>query len=91
MTDSVPYLQNDSAGDFQHSKQCKYKEIYFSKFSEDNKRKQTSLLVKVKSRCFFLFPAARSRSNNSSTEYRTELRLGQRHPYLFIIYNESIS
>ena len=29
-------------------------------------------------------------SNNSSTEYRTDLRLGQ-SPYLFIIYNVSIS
>ena len=37
-----PYLQNDSAGDFQHSKQCKYKEKYLSKFSNVHKRKQTS-------------------------------------------------
>ena len=55
---AVPHLQNDSHGDFQHSKQCKYKEKYLSKFSNVHKRKQTSLLAKVNSRCFFLFPAA---------------------------------
>ena len=55
---AVPYLQNDSAGDFQHSKQCKYKDKYLSKFSNVHKRKQTSLLAKVNSRFFFLFPAA---------------------------------
>ena len=42
-----------SCGDFQHSKQCKYKEKYLSKFSKAHKRKQTSLLAKVNSRCFF--------------------------------------
>ena len=47
---AVPHLQNDS---FQHSKQCKYKEKYLSKFSNVHKRKQTSLLAKVNSRCFF--------------------------------------
>ena len=110
---AVPYLQNDSSGDFQHSKQCKYKEMYFSRFSKDHKGKQTSLLAKVNSRCFFLFPAAMfvplrktqiwclhtklykfvwniMMSNNSSTEYRTDLRLGQ-SPYLFIVYSVSIS
>ena len=46
-------FKNDSSGDFLHSKQCKYKEIYFSKFSKVHKRKPTSLLAKVKSRCFF--------------------------------------
>ena len=55
---AVPHLQNDSYGDFQHSKQCKYKEKYLSKFSNVHKRKQTSLLAKVNSRYFFLFPAA---------------------------------
>ena len=55
---AVPYLQNDSAGDFQHSKQCKYKEKYLSKFSNVHKRKQTSLLAKVNTICFFLFQAA---------------------------------
>ena len=55
---AVPHLQNDSYGDFQHSKQCKYKEKYLSKFSNVHKRKQTSLLAKVNDRCFFLFPAA---------------------------------
>ena len=38
---AVPYLQNDSSGNFQHSKQCKYKEKYLSKFSKGHKRKQT--------------------------------------------------
>ena len=55
---AVPHLQNDSYGDFQHSKQCKYKEKYLSKFSNVHKRKQTSLLAKVNDRCFFLFPDA---------------------------------
>ena len=55
---AVPHLQNDSYGDFQHSKQCKYKEKYLSKFSNVHKWKQTSLLAKVNDRCFFLFPAA---------------------------------
>ena len=55
---AVPHLQNNSYGDFQHSKQCKYKEKYLSKFSNVHKRKQTSLLAKVNSRCFLLFPAA---------------------------------
>ena len=55
---AVPHLQNDSYGDFQHSKQCKYQEKYLSKFSNVHKIKQTSLLAKVNSRCFFLFPAA---------------------------------
>ena len=55
---AVPHLQNDSYGDFQHSKECKYMEKYLSKFSNVHKRKQTSLLAKVNSRCFFLFPAA---------------------------------
>ena len=55
---AVSHLQNDSYGDFQHSKQCKYKEKYLSKFSNVHKRKQTSLLAKVNDRCFFLFPAA---------------------------------
>ena len=50
---AVPHLQNNSYGDFQHSKQCKYKEKYLSKFSNVHKRKQTSLLAKVNSRCFF--------------------------------------
>ena len=45
-------------GDFQHSKQCKYKEKYLSKFSNVHKRKETSLLAKVNDRCFFLFLAA---------------------------------
>ena len=49
---AVPHLQNDSYGDIQHSKQCKYKEKYLSKFSNVHKRKQTSLLAKVNSRCF---------------------------------------
>ena len=83
------------------------------RFSKVHKRKQTSLLAKVNSRCFFLFPATmfvslRSRtqiwrlhndlyklvwnimSNNSSTEYRTDLRLGQ-STYLFIVFNVPIS
>ena len=50
---SCSVLQNDSSRDFQHSKQCKYKEKYLSKFSKAHKRKQTSLLAKVNSRCFF--------------------------------------
>ena len=109
---SCSVLQNDCSRDFQHSKQCKYKEKYLSKFSKAHKRKQTSLLAKVNSRCFFLFPAAmlvslgrapawrlhtklykfvwNIMSNNSSTENRTDLRLGQ-SPYLFIVYNVSIS
>ena len=109
---SCSEFQNDSSRDFQHSKQCKYKEKYLSKFSKAHKRKQTSLLAKVNSRCFFLFPAAmlvslgraptwrlhtklykfvwNIMSNNSSTENRTDLRLGQ-SPYLFIVYNVSIS
>ena len=45
---AVPHIQNDSYGDFQHSKQCKYKEKYLSKFSNVHKRKQTSLLAKVR-------------------------------------------
>ena len=49
---AVPHLQNDSYGDFQPSKQCKYKEKYLSKFSNVHKRKQTSLLAKVNPRCF---------------------------------------
>ena len=52
---AVPHLQNDSYGDFQHSKQCKYKEKYLSKFSNAHKRKQTSLLAKVNSRFFSYF------------------------------------
>ena len=108
---SCSVLQNDSSRDFQHSKQCKYKEKYLSKFSKAHKRKQTSLLAKVNSRCFFPIsvrhvslgraPAWRLHtklykfvwnimSNNSSTENRTDLRLGQ-SPYLFIVYNVSIS
>ena len=55
---AVSCLQNDSAGDFRHSKQCKYKEKHLSKFRNIHKRKQTSLLAKVNSRCFLLFPAA---------------------------------
>ena len=59
MAELFLYLQNDSAGDFQHSKQCKYKEKYLSKLSNVHKREQTSLLAKMNSRCFFfLFPAA---------------------------------
>ena len=92
---SCSVLQNDSSRDFQHSKQCKYKEEYLSKFSKAHKRKQTYLLAKVNSRCFFFqFPATMlmslRMSNNSSTENRTDLRLGQ-SPYLFIVYNVSIS
>ena len=49
----MPVVQNDSSRDFQHSKQCKYKEKYLSKFSKAHKKKQTSLLAKVNSRCFF--------------------------------------
>ena len=53
------------------------------------REEQTSLLAKVNSRCFVIFPAAmlvhtklykfvwNIMSNNSSTEYRTDLRLGQ--------------
>ena len=52
---AVSHLQNDSYGDFQHSKQCKYKEKYLSKFSNVHKRKQTSLLAKVNDRCFSNF------------------------------------
>ena len=104
---SCSVLQNDSSRDFQHSKQCKYKEKYLSKFSKAPKRKQTSLLSKVNSRCFFPISGLRRApawrlhtklykfvwnimSNNSSTENRTDLRLGQ-SPYLFIVYNMSIS
>ena len=109
---SCSVLQNNSSRDFQHSKPCKYKEKYLSKFLKAHKRKQTSLLAKVNSRCFFLFRAAMLVSlrrapawrlhtklykfvwnimlNNSSTENRTDLRLGQ-SPYLFIAYNVSIS
>ena len=98
VTELFRIFKNDSSGDFPHSKQCKYKEIYFSKFSKVHKRKPTSLLAKVNSRCFFLFPAAmfvplrrtqiwhlhtelykfvwNIMSNNSSTEHRTDLRLG---------------
>ena len=50
---AVPHLQNDSYGNFQHSKQCKYKEKYLSKFFNVHKRKQTALLAKVNSGCFF--------------------------------------
>ena len=32
---AVPHLQNDSYGDFQHSKQCKYKEKYLSECSQE--------------------------------------------------------
>ena len=53
---AVPLLQNDSYGDFQHSKQCKYKEKYLSKFSNVHKRKQTSLLAKVKVFSYFRPP-----------------------------------
>ena len=52
---SCSVLQNDSSRDFQHSKQCKYKEKYLSKFSKAHKRKQTSLLAKVNSRLFFSY------------------------------------
>ena len=34
---SCSVLQNDSSRDFQHSKQCKYKEKYLSKFSKAHK------------------------------------------------------
>ena len=50
---AVPYLQNDSAGDFQHTKQCKYKEKHLSKFSNIHKRKQTSLFGKSELQMFF--------------------------------------
>ena len=55
VTELFGYLQNDSSGNFQHSKQCKYKEKYLSTFSKVYKRKQTFLLAKVNSRCFFPF------------------------------------
>ena len=35
----VSYLQNDSAGDFRHSKQCKYKEKHLFTFWNVHKRK----------------------------------------------------
>ena len=96
-----------SSGDFQHSKQFKFEEKYLYKHSKIHKGKQTSFLGKVNSRCFFLFLAAmfvplwhlhtklskfvwNILSDNSSTEYRTDLTLGQ-IPYLFVIYNMSIS
>ena len=52
---AVPYLKNDSSGDFQHSKQLKLMEKYLSKHSKIHKGKQTCFLTKVNSRCFF-FP-----------------------------------
>ena len=55
------------------------------------REKKNFFLAKVNSRCFFLFPhGVHILSNNSSTEYRTDLRLGQ-VSYLLIIYNMSIS
>ena len=90
---SCSALQNDSSRDFQHSKQCKYEEIYFSKFSKVHK-----VLTKVNSRCFFSYfrppcwcPSEGHQhgisimSNNLSTENHTDLRLGQ-SPYLFILF-----
>ena len=53
MTELFRIFKNDSSGDFQHSEQCKYKEIYFSKFSKVHK-----VLAKVNSIFFFLLPAA---------------------------------
>ena len=53
VTELFRIFKNNSSGDFPHSKQCKYKEIYFSKFSKVHKRKPTSLMAKVNSRCFF--------------------------------------
>ena len=54
------------------------------------REEQTSLLAKVNSRCFvhtklykFVWNIM---SNNSSTEYRTDLRLGQ-SPFLCIVYS----
>ena len=55
VTELFRIFKNDSSGDFPHSKQCKYKEIYFSKISKVHKRKPTSLLAKVNSRCFFSY------------------------------------
>ena len=55
---AVPYLKNDSSGDFQRSKQFKFEEKYLSKHSKIQEGKQTSFLAKVNSRCFFLFAAA---------------------------------
>ena len=40
---AVPYLKNDSAGDFQHSKQFKFEEKYLSKHSNIHKGKQTDV------------------------------------------------
>ena len=51
---AVPYLQNDSAGDFQHSKQCKYKEKHLSKFWNVHKGKSGNSELQM----FLLFPAA---------------------------------
>ena len=39
MAELFRIFQNDSAGDFQLSKQCKYKEKHLSKFSKVQKRK----------------------------------------------------
>ena len=83
------------------TREYKYKEKHLSKFSNVHNRKETSILVKVNSRCVFLFPCWAPTwrlhtklykfvwnvmSNNSSTDYRTDLRLGQ-SPYLFIVYS----
>ena len=45
---AVPCLQNDSAGDFQHSKQCKYKEKPLSKFSKVQKWENKPLFWNLK-------------------------------------------
>ena len=108
---AVPYLKNDSSGDFSILNNLSLRRnIYLNirKFTRENK----PLLAKVNSKCFFLFPAAmlvplietptwrlhaklykfvwNILSNNSCTEYRTDLTLGQ-IPYIFNIYNMSIS
>ena len=52
---SCSVLQNDSSRDFQHSKQCKYKEKYLSKFSKAHKRKQTLSSGKSELQMFFSY------------------------------------
>ena len=104
---SQPHLQNDSSGDFQDSKQCKYKEKYLFKFSKVHKRKQISLLAKVNSRCFSylrlpcLCPSEGHNKkiykfvwNIMSNKSSTEYHTDPglgQSPYLFIVYYMPIS
>ena len=52
---AVPYLKNDSSGDFQHCNQFKFEEKYWSEQSNIHKGKQTFFLAKIELQMFFSY------------------------------------